>query len=73
MLPAVLCVLFHAPVVVKGWMLPWRPHVGGLFFNETLLKRSCPFIVLKAWHGPGTLIVKRMCQFVSVVGVADGR
>ena len=38
-----------------------------------ILKRSCPFIMLKAWRGPGALVVKRMCQFVSVVGVADGR
>jgi hypothetical protein len=32
-----------------------------------------PLIILKTWHKPSTLIAQTMCQFISVVNIADGR
>jgi hypothetical protein len=40
---------------------------------KTFLSIYYPLIILKTWHIPSTLIAKTMCQFISVVNIADGR
>jgi hypothetical protein len=40
---------------------------------KTFLSIYYPLIILKTWHKPSTLITKTMCQFISVVNIADGR
>jgi hypothetical protein len=39
---------------------------------KTFLSIYYPLIILKTWHRH-TLIAKTMCQFISVVNIADGR
>ena len=42
-------------------------------FSETFFSIYYPLIILKTWYKPSTLIAKTMCQYISVVNIADDK